>query len=382
MNIIKRAYKYRMYPNKTQEELLAKTFGCVRVVWNACVESFSSYDKETNPNPKLPTKSDLIVYKPWLDEISAAALQQKQRDFIEFSKQYFNKKRKEKFGKPNYKNKHGEQSFRLPFPKFKVVENKIRLEKIGWVRIIVDCEIPDNSRFISCTVSKNRTDQYFVSVLVEIEQCYKKETGKAVGVDLGIKTLATFSDGTIVDNPHFLCENQAKLKRMQRHLSRKKLGSNRRKKCRLKVARLHRKIANKRSWYMHNMTTMLVNNYDIICIEDLNTSGMLKNHHLAGSVSDASFSIFRSQLEYKCKWYGKELVVIDRFYPSSKTCSRCGWKSMDLKLSDRTFVCKDCGLEIDRDLNAAINIQSVGVEAAKRTQSIRVAVCVEASKVE
>lgn len=141
-------------------------------------------------------------------------------------------------------------------------------------------------------------------------------------------------------------------------------------------------IANKRSWYMHNLTTMLVNNYDVICIENLNASGMLQNHKLAGSVYDASFSMFRNQLEYKCRWYGKELIVIDRFYPSSKTCSRCGWKNKDLKLSDRTFVCKDCGMEIDRDLNAAINIQAVGVDAAIRTQSSRVASCVEASKME
>lgn len=148
------------------------------------------------------------------------------------------------------------------------------------------------------------------------------------------------------------------------------------------MSRLHRDIANKRSWYMHNLTTMLVNNYDVICIEDLNASGMLQNHKLAGSVYDASFSMFRNQLEYKCRWYGKELIVIDRFYPSSKTCSRCGWKNKDLKLSDRTFICKDCGLEIDRDLNAAINIQAVGVDAAIRTQSIRVTGCVEASKME
>lgn len=309
-------------------------------------------------------------------------MQQKQRDFIEFSKQYFNKNRKEKFGEPNYKNKHGDQSFRLPFPKFKVVDNKVRIEKIGWIRIVIDRKILDNARFISCTVSKNRAGQYFVSVLVEAEQYHKQKTGKTVGVDLGIKTLATLSDGIIVENPHFLRENQAKLKRMQRHLSRKKLGSNRRKKCKLKVSRLHRDIANKRSWYMHNLTTMLVNDYDVICIEDLNTSGMLKNHKLASSVSDASFSMFRNQLEYKCQWYGKELVVIDRFYPSSKICSRCGWKNKDLKLSDRTFICKDCGLEIDRDLNAAINIQAVGVDAAQRTQSNRVAGCVEASKME
>lgn len=379
---IKRAYKYRMYPNKSQKEILFKTFGCVRVIWNVCVDSFNSYDKETNPNPKYPTKLDLTADKPWLNEVSAATLQQKQRDFVEFSKQYFSKNRKKKIGKPCFKNKHSEQSFRLPYPKFKVNENKIRLEKIGRVRIVIDKEIPDNAKPISCTVSKNRSGQYFVSVLVETKQVYKQKTSKMVGVDLGIKTLATLSDGIAISNPHFLRDNQAKLKRMQRHLSRKKTGSNRRSKCKLKVSRLHRDITNKRSWYMHNLTTMLVNNYDVICIEDLNVSGMLKNHCLANAISDVSFSMFRSQLEYKCSWYGKKLVVIDRFYPSSKTCSCCGWKDDELKLSDRVFKCKNCGMEINRDLNAAINIQSVGVEAAKRTQSQRVADGNEASKME
>ena len=170
-----------------------------------------------------------------------------------------------------------------------------------------------------------------------------------------------------------------KLARMQQHLSRKQKGSNRRRKCKLKIAELHRKISDKRSFYMHNLTTMLVSNYDIICIEDLNASGMLKNHNLASSISDASFSMFRSQLEYKCDWYGKELIVIDRFYPSSKTCSYCGWKNDDLKLSDRVFKCENCGIELDRDLNAAINIQRVGVDIlSNRTQSSEVTSCGEA----
>lgn len=144
---------------------------------------------------------------------------------------------------------------------------------------------------------------------------------------------------------------------------------------------MHRKIADKRAWYIHNLTTYLVDNYDVICIEDLNVSGMMKNHKLAGSVSDVSFSEFRRQLEYKCAWYGKELVVIDRFYPSSKTCSNCGWKNDHLTLKDRVFKCDNCGAQIDRDLNAAINIKAVGVDAAQRTWSGEVANRVETSKV-
>lgn len=379
--MINKAFKYRMYPTRHQEDILSKTFGCVRVIWNACVESFNSYDKETNPNLKIIGKSDLIANKPWLNEVSAATLQQKQRDFIEFSKQYFNKDRKKNINRPRFKSKDDHQSFRLPSQKFKLLEDKIRLEKIGYVDIVVDRTIPENSRLISCTVSRDKSGRYFVSVLVETEQVYKQKTDKTIGVDLGIKTLATLSDGVIIGNPHFIRENQTKLMRLQQYLSRKKKGSRRKKKCKLKIARLHRKISDKRLWYMHNLTTMLVDNYDVICIEDLNTSGMLKNHCLANYISDASFYMFRQQLEYKCKWYGKELVVIDRFYPSSKTCSRCGWKDDDLKLSDRIFKCENCGLELDRDFNAAINIQRMGVDILyNRTQSDEVASCDEASR--
>lgn len=163
-------------------------------------------------------------------------------------------------------------------------------------------------------------------------------------------------------NPKHLRENQSRISRIQKHMSRKVKGSSRWHKNRLRIARLYNKISNKRLWFLHNLTTYLVDNYDTICIEDLNVSGMLKSHRLANSISDASFSLFRSLLEYKCEWYGKTLSVIDRFYPSSKTCSNCGWKKDDLTLSDRTFICENCGLTLDRDLNAALNIKRVGVD--------------------
>ena len=364
---IHKSYIFRMYPNHTQEVLLAKTFGCVRFIWNKCVETFESYDSVKNPNPKTPTKKDLESEFHWLKEVSAATLQQKTRDFEEFKKQYFNKDRKKKIEEPNYKSKKSKQSFRLPNPKFKLSDDKIRLEKIGWVKIVMDRSIPENAKFLSCTVSKNKSGQYFVSILVEEEMVYKNKTGKTVGVDLGIKELATLSDGKVFHNPKFLREKQAKISKMQELLSKKKKGSNRKRKLQLKINRLYRDVKNERDWYTHNLTTNLVNNYDIICIEDLNVSGMMKNHHLAYSISDSCFATIRTQLEYKCFWYGKQLVIIDRFYPSSKTCSNCGWKNSSLKLSDRVFECKQCGTQIDRDLNAALNIQAVGVDMAQRT---------------
>lgn len=357
-----KAFKYRIYPNKSQKGLLSKTFGCIRVIWNANVESFNSYDKDSNPKPKIIIKSDLIIDKPWLNEISAAAIQQKIRDFQEITNQFFSKTRKKKIGRPSFKKKSGNQSYRLPNQKFSLKDNKIRLEKIGWVKMSIDRNIPNNSKMLSCTISMNCCGQYFVSILVDVVIPNKGKTGKSVGIDLGLKSFATLSDGVVIDNIKFFREKQSEIAKIQRHLSRKNKGSNRHRKNKIKIARLYNKIANKRNNFLHNVTTSLVNNYDVICIEDLNVSGMLSNHKLAKAISDTSFSMFRSMLEYKCNWYGKELVVIDRFYPSSKTCSKCGWKKEDLTLSDRVFKCENCGIEIDRDLNAAINIQRVGVD--------------------
>lgn len=309
-----KAFKYRIYPNKSQKGLLSKTFGCIRVIWNANVESFNSYDKDSNPKPKIIIKSDLIIDKPWLNEISAATIQQKIRDFQEITNQFFSKTRKKKIGRPSFKKKSGNQSYRLPNQKFSLKDNKIRLEKIGWVKMSIDRNIPNNSKMLSCTISKNCCNQYFVSILVDTVMHHKGKTGKTVGIDLGLKSFATLSDGIVIDNIKFFREKQSEIAKIQRHLSRKSKGSNRHRKNKIKIARLYNKIANKRNNFLHNVTTSLVNNYDVICIEDLNVSGMLSNHKLAKAISDTSFSMFRSMLEYKCNWYGKELVVIDRFF--------------------------------------------------------------------
>lgn len=378
-----KAFKYRIYPNIRQIIKLTQTFGCVRVIWNANVNSFNSYDKETNLNPKTIEKKDLIANKPWLNSVSAAAIQQKIRDFNETKKQFFNKNRKTKIGRLSFKKKSGNQSYRLPNQKFSLKDGKIRLEKIGLVKVVIDRPIPEDARLISCTVSKNCSGQYFVSILVDLNIDKKIKTNKNVGVDLGLKYFATLSDGKIIENPRYFRESQSVIAKIQKYMSRKKKGNNRYRKNKLRIARLHNKIANRRNFFLHNITTFLVFNYDIICIEDLNTSGMLSNHKLAKSISDASFYAFRSMLEYKCKWYGKELVVIDRFYPSSKTCSKCGWKKTDLELSDRVFECENCGNKIDRDLNAAINIERVGVNILyNRIQRDEVTNLVEVSKTE
>ena len=223
--------------------------------------------------------------------------------------------------------------------------NKIQLEKIGKVKMVMDRIIPEGN-FMSVTVSMNPSGQFYASILIETEIEHLEKKGKSVGIDVGLKEFIVTSDNDIVKNPKYFRESQSKLKTLQKHFSRKQKGSKRRYKLKLKIAKIHQKIK------IH-----------LIVIEDLNVFGMVKNRKLAKSISDASFSKFFSMLKYKSEWYGKELIQIGRFEPTSKTCSCCGWVKKDLTLKDRVFVCENCGIVIDRDYNASLNIHSVGVNA-------------------
>lgn len=361
MNKLK-AYKFRLYPNKTQEILINKTIGCVRFFWNNQVATFNSYNKETNPSVKFKTSTEVRNEFDWMKEVSAAVIQQKEIDFKEFKKQRFSSSRKKSIGNPKFKKKGNQESFRLPNQKFKVLDNKIQLEKIGKVKMVMDRIIPEG-KFMSVTVSKNPSGQFYASILIETEINYLPKKGKSVGIDVGLKEFIVTSDNDIVKNPKYFRESQSKLRTLQRHFSRKQKGSKRRQKLKLKIAKIHQKISNQRDYFLHNESIKLVRNYDVIVIEDLNVSGMVKNKKLAKSISDASFSKFFSMLKYKSEWYGKELVQIGRFEPTSKTCSCCGWVKKDLTLKDRVFICENCGIVIDRDYNASLNIHSVGVNA-------------------
>jgi putative transposase len=353
-----KAYKFRIYPTKDQEVLLAKTFGCCRFVWNKLVENFNNNSKEIINEKTLKDTPEF----EFLKEVSASTLQQKRNDFIEFKKQFFNKKRKAKLGRPSFKKKSNLQSFRLPNQKFVLDQESglVRLEKIGWVKVVVDREIPEDADFRNITVSKTPTGKYFASILVKQELNPIPSTGKVVGIDLGIKDLFILSNGQVINNPKWFHKNQAKLKKAQKHLSRKKKGSNRYNRQRIKVARIHEYITNSRTYFLHNVSTALVRTFDLIVLEDLNVSGMLKNRKLAKSISDAAWSTFVSMLEYKCNWYGKVLVKINRFFPSSKTCSSCEHKEDKMPLKIREWTCPSCGCQHDRDLNASINILKEG----------------------
>lgn len=355
--------KYRLLPTDAKKVMLDKTFGCVRYYWNNQVNEFNNFNKETTT---FKTSTEIRNSIEWMQEVSAAAIQQKEIDFKEFKKQYFSKDRKAKIRRPHFKSKYDRQSFRLPNQKFSIKDNKIRLEKIGQVKYVCDRLLPENSRLMSVTVSKDTTGKYFASVLVETEITKFTKTGEQIGIDVGLKEFATLSNGEVIKNERYFRKSQAKLRIAQRRLSRKKKGSSRRKKAKLKVARLHKKVANQRTHFLQTLTTSLVKRFDTICVEDLNVAGMIKNKKLAKSIADASFSQFFSMLKYKCEWHGKDLIKIYRFTPSSKTCSSCGHKKEQLKLSERTFKCEKCGHEENRDLNAAKNINAFGVAKAKR----------------
>ena len=280
-------------------------------------------------------------------------------NIIRSSSQFFNPKRKIKVDRPSFKKKHLHNSFRLPNQKFKVFDTKIQFEKIGKVSYVQDRPLPLDHKLLCVTVSKNTLGQYFASVLVETEIKELPKTEKIVGVDLGLKTFLVTSDKVEIENPRYFRESQAKLKKAQRHLSKKQKGRNRYKKQKRKVAKIHQKTANQRSHFLHQVTNQLVKDYDTIVIEDLNVKGMVKNKKLSKSISDASFATFRSQMTYKCNWYGKELIIADRFFAGSKTCSNCGNKKEKLTLSQRTYNCECCGLVIDRDYNASLNLKNI-----------------------
>jgi putative transposase len=242
-----------------------------------------------------------------------------------------------------------------------LAKGRIRLEKIGEVSYVEDRPIPPQAQLLSVTVSRNSSGQYFISILVEYSIPKKARTNQVVGCDVGLKSFVVTSDNDVFAPQQSYRKNPAELKKAQRHLSRKQKGSKRRNKQRQKVAQIHQKTRNQRHHSVHQVTTDLVNRYDIIAIEDLNVQGMARNRKLAKSIYDASFRLFRTQLEYKCEWYGKKLVVADRFFASSKTCSHCGHKKAQLSLAQRVFHCANCGKGFDRDLNAAMNLKKLAV---------------------
>jgi putative transposase len=362
-----KSFKIRIYPNSIQEQQINNNIGSARFVFNHFlnmkIEKYKtkeslSYNNCSSELTKLKKLEDYV----WLKQSDSTSLQQSLKDLdIAYSNFFKGLKKTKQVGFPKFKSKHkAKLSYRITMS-INIVNNNIKLPKLGLIKSNHSFDLTQITKINNATVSKSRSGKYFVSLSCEVDVKVKHSTNKQVGIDLGIKELATLSDGTVINNPKYYRQYENKLAKQQRKFSKMKKGSNNREKQRIKVAKLHEKITNCRVDYIHKFTNNLVSNYDTIVIEDLNVSGMIKNHKLAKSIADASFFEIRRQLEYKCNWYGKELVIINRFYPSSKTCSCCGSIKQDLTLADREYICNECGLIIDRDLNASINILTVGI---------------------
>jgi len=379
---VKRAYKYRFYPDSEQRQNLAQTFGCVRFTYNYMLnlrtEAFYKHGEKVNYHDTsfLLANMKKNSSAPWLNDVSSVPLQQGLRHLHTAFLNFWSKRS----GYPKFKRKYDKQSATYAANAFKWDGNNLKLAKqkeplnIRWSRQFT-------GKPSTVTVSKDRVGRYFVSILVEEDIQPLPPVKNQVGVDLGIKDVIVTSDGFKSGSPAYTRKYEKKLAKAQRNLAKKKKCSKNREKARLKVARIHAKIADSRRDFTHKLTTKLVRENNIICIETLAVKNMVKNRCLAKSISDSGWGELTRQLEYKSDWYGRKLIAIDRWFPSSKRCFDCGHINDNLQLSDRNWACAECGVEHDRDINASRNILAAGLAVVSAFgEDVRLESCIGSSK--
>lgn len=371
--MILRAYKTQLNPNNRQITKMKMNCGAARFGFNYALNKKKEFfdKKEKIPN-NIELHRELNKIKgtnelPWAycEGISKCSFQEALRDCDKAFQNFFReiKKKNKKVGFPKFKSKKNDkQSFRLTGT-IKVLDGYIQLPRLGKIKLFEKYYLPKDSKILSATVSK-RADRWFVSIQVEEEYKEKSRGNGTVGVDLGIKTLATCSDGTTHENPKALKKNLKKLKRKQRQLSRKKKGSKNREKEKNKLSKLHYRISNIRKDCLHKATSKIIDDNQVVVLEDLKISNMMKNHKLAQAISDVGMYEFKRQIDYKSVWNRRLVIYADQYFPSSKQCSCCGHKKDKLGLDERTYSCSNCGMNMDRDLNAAKNLEQLYIASS------------------